>query len=229
MSFYRSRWLPRISPTHCKFKEYWHLFWGIWKNHKITVCEIRASSQDSVKLHSFDTTGLWVLFEISTYRSLYVSMSHGYKSMHTHTDMGLWASSNSFTSILLPNKSLCSCWWYRTPRRSLKIIWSVRGMTVKWGFAHFPNAYKKSMFQGFPAQFCLKLALFWRCHMWLALSWHIFHRKPSWTWSKGFVLPSEIPAGVCGSVGGIPGAGPEPPLTLLQLLVAEFLQTSWLG
>lgn len=29
------------------------------------------------------------------------------------------------------------------PRRSLKITWSVRGMTVKWGFAHLLNAYRK--------------------------------------------------------------------------------------
>lgn len=35
-------------------------------------------------------------------------------------------------------KVFCSYWWYRTPRRSLKNIWSVRGMTVKRGFAHFP-------------------------------------------------------------------------------------------
>lgn len=78
MSFYRSWWLLWISPTGYEFKEYWHLFWEIWENHKVRVCEIRASSQDSVKLHSFDTTGLWFLFEISTYMSLYVSTSHGY-------------------------------------------------------------------------------------------------------------------------------------------------------
>lgn len=144
MNLYRSWW---ISPTGYKFKEYWHLFWEIWENHKVTVCEIRASSQYSVKLHSFDTTGLWLLFEII--HALYVSMSHRYMCMHTHTDTGLWPSSNSLMSFLLPNKSLCSCWWHRMPRRSLKITWSVRGMTVKWGLAHFPNAHRKACFRAF--------------------------------------------------------------------------------
>lgn len=63
--------------------------------------------------------------------------------------------------------------------------------------------------------------------------WHrvggFSHRKPSWTWSKGFVLPSEIPTGACGSVEAIPGAEPEPAPTLIELSVAEYLQTSWLG
>lgn len=57
--------------------------------------------------------------------------------------------------------------------------------------------------------------------------WHLAdtfsHRKPSWTWSKGFVLPSETPAEVCGSVAVIPGAGLEPASTLLQLLVGRVL------
>lgn len=41
-----------------EWKEYWRLFGEIWEIHKVRVCEIRASSQDPVKLHFFDTAGL---------------------------------------------------------------------------------------------------------------------------------------------------------------------------
>lgn len=34
---------------------------------------------------------------------------------------------------------------------------------------------------------------------------------------------------MCGSVEAIPGAEPEPPPTLIELSVADYLQTSWLG
>lgn len=82
--------------------------------------------------------------------------------------------------------------------------------------------------------FCLKLALYcWPMVAHPPCGWHwvggFSHRKPSWTWSKGFVLPSETPTGTCGSVEAIPGDEPEPAPTLIELSVAEYLQTSWLA
>lgn len=188
MNFYRSWW---ISPTGYKFKEYWQLLWEIWENHKVTVCEIRASSQYSVKLHSFDTTGLWLLFEIR-HTSLYLSMSHRYMCMHTHTDTGLWPSSNSLMSIYCQTKVFVAADGIGCQGGH----WKLRGQSEGWQWSGVLPTFSMhtEKFQGFPAHFCLKLALYWRCHTWLALSWHIFHRKHSWTWSKGFVLPSEIPA-----------------------------------
>lgn len=165
---------------------------------------------------------------------VHVSYVYVYACICLHGSLGV---NNFFIKILLPNRSLCSCYHYRLPKRSLKSIWSIREITV--GFYPLPNVYRPCTLgqravrlRIFLYVFCLKMALYCcptSAHT--TRGWHLAgtfsHRKPSWTWSKGFVLPSETPAEVCGSAGVIPAAGPEPASTLLQLFV--YLQTSWLG
>lgn len=117
----------------------------------------------------------------------------------------------------------------------------VNQFTVKWGFTRFLTytdhghwAKKGCMFKGFPARFCLKLALYC-CPKGARTTcgWHLVgpfsHRKPIRTWSKGFVLPSEIRAGACGSAGAVLGLDQSQHRQHSYSFCGRVLQTSWLG
>lgn len=167
-----------------KWKEYQHLFWEIWEIHKVSLWNqsfLPGLCEPALLWYRGVVTFIWH-FYIHVYVHIY--MYYMYMCMHAYVYMGLWVSCNFFIKILLPNRSLWSCWQYMLPKRSLKSIWSIRKITVgvlptSQCIQTMYTGPKSCVFKDFPICILFKdgmVLLSYECayHTWMALSWHIF-------------------------------------------------------